>query len=219
MNGMGDFFTYPPGTNPQEFYANSIPKSPIPIPPHQQGPFDQVPQPLKITEGTMAWEMSTAPFDVDQQKPLLAPSAAPAKIAEVHAMGRAASEAKALEAAQAAKVAADNAVRAARVGAPKVANTNAATAEAAANVAAASAQTPQGQKLAAAAQGHATKAKAAARIAANGGSNGMSDFLELSGMHGMGAGMNWIQSNKWWLLGAAALAFGLYKTKGKYWGK
>jgi len=217
MNGMGDMFTYPQGTNPQEFYANSIPKSPIPIP-QQQAPFEP-PHAARVTEGAMAWEMSTAPFDLAPPAPALAPSAAPAKIAEVHAMGRAASEAKALEAAQAAKVAADNAVRAARVGAPQVANTNAATAEAAANVAAASAKTPQGQKLAATAQGHATKAKAAARIAANGGSNGMSDFLELSGMHGMGAGMNWIQSNKWWLLGAGAVALGLYMTKGKYWGK
>ena len=101
--------------------------------------------------------------------------------------------------------------------------TNAATAQTAANVAAMAAKTPKAQKAAAIAQSEATKAVAAANVAAkNGGMAGMSDWMELSGLgncQGLGcAGMtDFLTKYKWHLLGAGALIGGFYYAKTKGW--
>jgi hypothetical protein len=112
------------------------------------------------------------------------PGDAPHKIANMRAASAADGDAKAVEAAQAAKIAADNAVRAAKAGAPQVAATNAATAQAAASVAAQSARGGHGHRAAAIAANEATKAIAAANVVANGArkKNGMGDWMELSGL-------------------------------------
>jgi hypothetical protein len=116
------------------------------------------------------------------------PGDAPHEIARIAAAKVASGDAKALQAAQAAKVAADNAVRAAKAGAPQVAATNAATAHAAASVAEGSAGSAQGHRAAAVARQEATKAIAAANVAANGKSKaaGLGDWMELSGLGAAG---------------------------------
>lgn len=143
---------------------------------------DEMPAPL-ATEGRAAWEAGPAPWEIGVSSPGMAPEMAPAKIEALHAVDQ-----KAVQAAQAAKVAADNAARAAKVRAPRVAATHAATARAAAAVAAQSAKTANGQAAATQAAQEATRAQAAANIAnakANGA--GLSDWLELgAGDFGMG---------------------------------
>jgi hypothetical protein len=201
MSGMGDMFTFPEGTNPGQFYAQQIqtaamPAPGVPIPIDIQGQvmeesfmYDrsvgQAPQ-----VGQMSWESGPAPWEQtalpNHMFGPVVPGDAPHKIAILEAQKAAHGDAKALQAVQAAKVAADNAVRAAKAGAPKVAATNAATAQAAANVAQAAANGPQGHKAAAIAHQQATKAIAAANVAANGSGNGMGDWMELSGLGAAG---------------------------------
>jgi hypothetical protein len=202
MNGMGDMFTYPPGTNPGEFLAQqastaAMPTPGMPIPINIQGEqmeetylYDravgQAPQ-----VGQMPWESGPAPWEQtalpNHMKGPVYPGDAPREIARMHADEASRGDAKAVQAAQAAKIAADNAIRAAKAGAPQVAVTNAATAQAAASVAAQSARGAHGQRAAAIAANEATKATAAANVAANGmKKNGMGDWMELSGMGATG---------------------------------
>lgn len=206
MNGMGDFFTYPAqqGVTPQDFMQQAVQSGSLPPPPPpwavQGEPMEEsqlyrtaAPRPRA---GSMAWESGPAPFDQPHvpgwsgpaAPPPLAPGEVEPRIAQMQARQIDAQHKKSLEAAQAAKVAADNAIRAASAGAPKVAATNAATAQAAANVAATVSKDPEAQRAAAVAQSEATKAVAAANVAANNaskggnGSGGMNDWLELSGL-------------------------------------
>ena len=192
MNGMGDMFVYPQGASPDDFYQQQLRTGAMPTP-GQAVPLVVNGEQMEETSlydrttgygqnsGSMSWEAGPAPWEQTalpnhMQGPLY-PNDAPAKIAQL--------DAKTLQAAQAAKIAADNAVRAARVGAPQVAATNAATAQAAASVAAQSAVTPNGQKAAAVAANEATKAVAAANVAAkngNGNGAGMGDWMTLSGL-------------------------------------
>jgi hypothetical protein len=198
MNGLGDMFTFPQGTNPSQFYQQQLrtgamptPGQPIPI--DIQGDkmeesylFDrsvgQAPQ-----VGQMPWESGPAPWEQtalpNHMPGPIYPGDAPLEIANLRAASAFDGDAKAVEAAQAAKIAADNAVRAAKAGAPQVAATNAATAQAAASVAAQSARGGHGQRAAAVAANEATKAIAAANVAANGvRKNGIGDWMELSGL-------------------------------------
>jgi len=181
----------------------------------------------------MAWESQLAPFD-QPHVPGWQGQAAPAplppgeiepRVAQMQARQIDANQKKAVVAAQAAKVAADNAVRAAVAGAPTVAATNAATAQAAANVAAGVATTAKAQRAAAVAQSEATKAVAAANVAANNANGqahgwahgrahgrghgrahgrGMNDWMELSGMSGI---TDTLESN---LVGGVKLKHVLY---------
>jgi hypothetical protein len=190
MNGMGDMFTYPQGTTPEEFLAQQIQSGAMPSPAERMdesfmydggAPAPQV--------GRMSWESGPAPWEQtalpNHMPGPIFPSAAPAEIAQINAAGT--GDAKAVQAAQAAKIAADNAIRAARAGATQVAVTNAATAQAAASVAAQSAQGGQGQRAAAVAANEATKAVAAANVAANGvKKGGLNDWMELSGLGSVG---------------------------------
>jgi hypothetical protein len=179
--GMGDFYTMPQG---------QAPGTPVVHPDHMDESmlYSSAPPPRRV--GSMAWETGPAPWEqASGGQAALSPAAAPAAISSMQAKQAVAAESKAKEAASAAKIAADNAVRAAVVGAPKVAATHAATAQAAANVAAGVATTPSTQKAAAFAQSEATKAVAAANVAkvnAENGQEGVGDFLELSGMGGLG---------------------------------
>jgi len=224
MNGMGDMFVYPQGAGPDDFYRQQIATGAMPAPGSEEF------QATGPKEGSMAWEAGPAPWEqgpAAPQQPFLPPDQAPEAIAAMEASRRRAAEVKAVEAAKAAKVAADNAIRAANAGAPTVATTNAATAQAAANVAARMAVSPAGQQAAAMAAGEATKAVAAANVAvarangngngrANGNGNGMSDWMELSGLGQSADGF--VQKYKWPLLLGAGL-FAAWYTKGKLWGK
>ena len=198
MNGMGDMFTYPEGTNPGQFLQQQIQAGAMPDP---GAPPPLIVEPDRMdesylfgggatrpSEGKMAWESGPAPWET-AASPAGMPGAVPP--ADAPAAIVAAGDAKAFQAAQAAKVASDNAARAARAGAPSVAATNAATAQAAASVAAQSAQSANGQRAAAVAASEATKAVAAANVAANNasrksGGNGMGDWMELSGLGSYG---------------------------------
>jgi hypothetical protein len=200
--GMGDMFVFPQGTNPTQFYEQQLRQGAMPTP-GQGVPIDiqgeqmeesymydravgQAPQ-----AGSMPWEAGPAPWEQpampNHMFGPMNPADAPHAIANLQAGKAAEGNAKALQAAQAAKVAADNAVRAAKAGAPSVAATNAATAQAAASVAEGSATSPQGHRAAAVARQEATKAIAAANVAANGAAkNGMGDWMELSGLGAVG---------------------------------
>lgn len=204
MNGMNDFFTYPEaqGVTPMQFIDQSVASgaSPAPPPPGTVQPDFMEESQLYRTgaarprAGQMAWESQPAPWDQPHPPgwtgaaapPPLAPGEVEPRVAQMQARQIDAQRKKAIEAAQAAKVAADNAVRAAVAGAPQTAATNAATAQAAANVAASVAKTPDAQRAAAVAQSEATKAVAAANVAANNATgrngNGMNDWMELSGL-------------------------------------
>lgn len=229
MNGgMGDMFVYPQGAGPDDFYRQQIATGAMPAPGSEEF------QSTGPREGSMSWEGGPAPWEqgpASPQQPFLPPDQAPEAIAAMEASRRRQAEVKAVEAAKAAKVAADNAIRAANAGAPTVATTNAATAQAAANVAAKMAVSPAAQQAAAIAAGEATKAVAAANVAvarANGNGNGngrangngMNDWMELSGLRGLGqgGGGDFVQKYKWPLLLGAGL-FAAWYTKGKLWGK
>lgn len=189
-NGMGDMFVYPEGSNPTQFYEQQLRSGAMPTPGQEvplvvQGEqmeethlFDRSAG-AAVNAGSMSWEAGPAPWEQtalpNHMPGPTYPADAPREIAMI-------ADAKAVQAAQAAKVAADNAVRAAQVGAPQVAATNAATAQAAASVAAQSAQSAQGHKAAAIAASEATKAVAAANVAANGKASGMGDWMTLSGL-------------------------------------
>lgn len=202
--GMGDFFVYPQGDSPQSFIDQQVQSGAMP-PPQPFSPAGSHPfvAPDKMDEaslfrggmvhphaGAMPWEAGPAPWEqTGGGAPGLPPGAMNAAIAAMNRDQEVANEKKAAEAAQAAKIAADNAVRAAVVGAPKTATTNAATAQAAANVAAGVARTPKAQKAAAFAQSEATKAVAAANVAEKNAhaknaasKETMDDWMELSGM-------------------------------------
>ena len=208
MSGIGDFFQIPSGGGgAQAFYQQQIESGGMAVPPLGSPASGVAPVGDHMDEtalytqagasagaGVMPWERGPAPWE---QVPAvagpaaLAPGSAEAAIQRQNAIDVSSGEAKAVEAAQAAKIAADNAVRAAVSGAPKVAATNAATAQAAANVAAMTAKTTRGQQAAALAQSEATKAVAAANVAAKNaaprnGAQGVGDWMELSGMGGMG---------------------------------
>lgn len=220
--GLGDFFTYPEaqGVTPGQFMAQAVASGAAPPPP----PAFSIGEPqhaVADNAGRMAWETQPAPWDMPLPPgwsgPALPPPAAPGDISAATAVAKAqaidAQQKKAVEAAQGAKIAADNAVRAAQAGAPRVAATNAATAQAAANVAAQIANTPSAQRAAAVAQSEATKAVAAANVAAveaeakskNG--KGMGDWMELSGLDDPVVGG---VTAKHLLVGAAAAALGYY---------
>lgn len=203
MSGMGDMFVFPQGTNPTQFYEQQLRQGAMPTP-GQPIPIDIQGEKMEETymydrsvgqaphAGSMPWESGPAPWEQPAMPnhmfgPVY-PGDAPHKIADMQAGKAVEGNAKALQAAQAAKVAADNAVRAAKAGAPSVAATNAATAQAAANVAEGSASSPQGHRAAAVARQEATKAIAAANVAANGAAkaNGMGDWMELSGLGAVG---------------------------------
>jgi hypothetical protein len=202
MSGMGDMFTFPQGTNPGQFYAQQLATGAMPTP-GQPIPIDIQGNQMEETylfdrsvgkppqEGSMSWESGPAPWEQtalpNHMFGPIVPGDAPHKIADMQANSAARGDAKAVEAAQAAKIAADNAVRAARAGAPQVAATNAATAQAAANVASQVASGAHGQRAAAIAANEATKAIAAANVVANGArKNGMGDWMELSGLGAAG---------------------------------
>lgn len=216
MNGVGDFFQIPPGQGAQQYYEQQVQSGAMAPPPASSPAGQALPpgSPLVTGDpmdeqqlyqqtppkdvGRMAWEQGPAPWEqvppVRGMPSALSPDRAGQAVRQAQQSEAQANEDKAVEAAQAAKIAADNAVRAAAAGAPKTASTNAATAQAAANVAAGVARTPKGQKAASVAQSEATKAVAAANVAAkNAGvptngqaQNNMDDWLELSGMGGMG---------------------------------
>jgi hypothetical protein len=239
--GIGDFFTIPDGQQAQTYYDQQIQSGAMAPPPYgspaagptiQPDAMDETPlyqaAPPARHAGNMAWEGGPAPWEQAAGQAALAPSAVNRAIAANKAKQAASADAKAGEAVKAAKIAADNAVRAAVAGAPKVAATNAATAQAAANVAAGVAKTVNAQKAAALAQSEATKAIAAANVAAanaNGNGKGMSDWFELSGMGGMGSVGHMLDKPvfmglqvKHLLLGAAVGAAVYYKPW-KKWGK
>jgi len=232
MNGMGDMFTYPTeeGVSPQQFFEQQILSAAMPVPaPGSMAarglPWDVAqtyempiePQPMDVPTRPSSWETAPAPWEqppiIPGMPPALTPQAAPVKAQAIQAQDK-----KAAEAAQAAKVAADNAIRAAQVGAPKVAQTNAATAKAAATVAASVATSPAAQQSAAIAKTEATKAVAAANVAvANANANGgMGDWLELSGL-GQGGFMDTLNQYKWWIAGGLAAAGAFYYAKQKGW--
>jgi hypothetical protein len=205
MNGMGDMFTFPEGTDPQQFFEQQMRTGGMPIP-GRQIPIDIQGQHLEETYlydravgqapqvGQMPWESGPAPWEQtalpNHMMGPVYPGDAPHEIAAMQATAASHGDAKAVQAAKAAKVAADNAIRAAKAGAPQVAATNAATAQAAASVAAQSARGGHGRKAAAIAANEATKAVAAANVAANGASrSGMGDWMELSGMGAYGSGV------------------------------
>ncbi len=244
MSGVGDFFTFPQGTNPGTFYSQQVRSGEMPTPtagsPMAQALPEIHPETMDETalynqtyshsEGAMAWEGTPAPWDLppipgSPQTKALSPGAAPGAIMAMDQREHAASENKAIEAAQASKIAADNAARAAMVGAPKVAATHAATAQAAANVAARCCRTPRGHKAAAAAQAEATKAVAAANVAARnanppqGRKQGMGDWLTLSGMGGFldnpVAGGVQVKHILYGVGGAAVLFFGYRFVKSR----
>lgn len=192
VSGMGDMFVYPNAASPDAFYQQQIASGAMPAPGGMYAGDFMEESALYAGgsrsrhAGSMPWEAAPAPFELPGQPGVLRPSDAPEAVAQAH-MHEARTNKKALEAAQAAKIAADNAIRAAVAGAPKVAATNAATAQAAANVAASVAMTMKAQQAAAVAQTEATKAVAAANVAAknaNGNGNGMNDWMELSGREG-----------------------------------
>jgi len=233
-NGMGDFFTYPEaqGVTPMQFIDQSVASgaSPAPAPPgmvqsdfmEESAMFNGGGPSLHV--GSMPWESQPAPWDQPHvpgwsgpaAPPPLAPGEVEPRVAQMQARQIVAQERKAIEAAQAAKVAADNAIRAAVTGSPRVAATNAATAQAAANVAAGIARTPQAQRAAAVAQSEATKAVAAANVAANNATNGgghnagMGDWMELSGLDSSVAG-GFKVKHALYLAGGAAVAFFGYR--------
>lgn len=243
MSGMGDFFTYPAaqGVTPEQFMQQQVQSgmAPPPAPPLSAEVMDESslfdgPGGSRPKAGQMAWETQLAPWEQSHvpnwqgpaAPPPLAPGLAPAAVVQQQARAIDAQEKKSIEAAQGAKVAADNALRAASAGAAKVSATNAATAQAAANVAAQVANTPRAQRAAAVAQTEATKAVAAANVAeANAKKkaqkNGMGDFLELSGMGGLGAlsdpvaGGVQVKHVLYAGLGAALLYFGYKYAKSR----
>lgn len=202
MSGMGDMFVFPEGTNPNQFYQQQLQTAAMPTP-GQPIPIDIQGQQMEETfmydrsvghpaqVGQMSWESGPAPWEQtalpNHMFGPVYPGDAPHEIARLKAAHAADGDAKAVQAVQAAKVAADNAVRAAKAGAPTVAATNAATAQAAANVAEGSAVSDHGRRAAALARQQATKAVAAANVAANGrNGNGMGDWMELSGLGATG---------------------------------
>ena len=234
--GMGDMFVFPQGTNPTQFYEQQLETGAMPTP-GQAIPIDIQGEQMEETYmfdrsvgqapqvGSMSWESGPAPWEQPalpnhMQGPVY-PGDAPREIARMNAAKSVDGDAKAVQAAQAAKVAADNAVRAAKAGAPQVAATNAATAQAAASVAEGNAASPHGHRAAAVARQQATKAVAAANVAANGAAKngaGMGDWMELSGLGSIGLLDQTVLGFKVKHLamagaGAALLFYGLPKIK------
>jgi hypothetical protein len=178
-------FTYPQGTDPNAFYQQQIASGSMP---------------------EFAMEESGLYHGGDETGP--APWAIPPAGPGGQALAPDQAE-QAIHAMNAAKVAADNAARAAKVGAPNMAAQNAATAVVAAQVASAAALDPMQHHAAERAKNEATRAVAAANIAADNAKpkQGLNDWLELSGLGNMG-GPNLMRTALWVAVGFAVYKYG-----------